>query len=266
MAFLFSKKHKNNDLASKTLPNSDNVLTDSGLPAPPSEETLIAVKHYIGDVTHSLRMPLAVISGYADILVSGMVPDDETKNVYLKKILEHAKYADERLSNLLQTAEIEFSGTLRKHPTNLVALVSKVVTDLSPLFTASNIRIQDITAENSIVCDIDELLFLKVIHNLLDNSRKHMGRPGTITITVSRGNGDVLLIIRDDGFGIDEDGLNAILTTDEAFAKSGNGFGLYHAMNVTTAHGGKLEIKTRSGDGFGVYITLPAYPGNAGTC
>jgi K+-sensing histidine kinase KdpD len=254
--------HKKTDDRKRVMESVETSLP--GRTAASSEENLAEVKNYIGDVTHSLRMPIAVISGYAELLVKGMVPDEETKQLYLKKILEHAKYADERLSNLLQSAGIEFSGTtLRRHPVNLVALVSKIAADLSPVLAASNIRIRHIMAEQSILVNIDDFLFLKVIHNILDNAMKHMGRPGTITITVSRGEGDILMIFRDDGLGADTETVQSLLSGDHVFSESGSGFGLYHARNVIAAHGGSLDVKSIRGDGFGVYIRLPAFSGDA---
>jgi two-component system OmpR family sensor kinase len=260
MALFHKKMQKTKDIARITEAMEPSSLDPA---AASSEENLAEVKHYIGDVTHSLRMPIAVISGYAELLVKGLVTDEETKQLYLKKILEHAKYADERLSNLLQAAGIEFSGTIRRHPVNLVALVSKIAADLSPVLTASDIRIRHIMAEKNIIVNIDDFLFLKVFHNILDNAMKHMGRPGTITITVSRGEGDILMIFRDDGLGADTETVQSLLSGDRVFSESGGGFGLYHARNVIAAHGGRLEVKSIRCDGFGGYITLPAFPGDA---
>jgi K+-sensing histidine kinase KdpD len=220
-----------------------------------------AVSGLISDITHSLRMPLAIVIGYAELLqkepfVDGNPQADE----YIAKILEHARFMNERLSNLVSVARLDFDAdSVVRMPVDIVALIRNMAKDMDSIVKDRNIRIRIESDQESIIVTIDAFQFLKVLHNLTDNALRHTKRASDIRITVSYSETWLLIVFRDEGMGLPKEELAHIFESGYQGSNSegGSGYGLYHARMVVEAHGGEIFAKGAPGKGLGIYIRIP---------
>jgi signal transduction histidine kinase len=106
----------------------------------------------------------------------------------------------------------------------------------------------------------DEDQMQQVFLNLLINARDAMPDGGDLVVRTSESNGTVAVEITDSGTGIDEADLPQIFdpfyTTKSA--GRGTGLGLAVCYSIVTAHGGSIEVESKSGSGTTFRVCLPA--------
>jgi signal transduction histidine kinase len=220
-----------------------------------------SIKKYLNDLTHSLRMPLSVIIGYAELLEQDRVSDETQRKRYIGKIYDRAKYMNNMLSDFVADTGFNLGdGNITRTSIDIVALMRNVAEDMKPFLEAQGVRIRVESEEKQIVAELDAVQWMKIFYNLVDNTLKYKGRDTDIWVTVSRDNEDWLLIIfRDRGMGLPEDEIEHIFEVNYRGSNSseGQGFGLHHAKHVVEAHGGAISAKGGVGKGLGIYMRVP---------
>ncbi|MDR1292757.1 MAG: HAMP domain-containing histidine kinase [Clostridiales Family XIII bacterium] len=220
-----------------------------------------SLKKYVNDLTHSLRMPLSIIIGYAELLKQGRVPDEATRRQYIGKIYDRATYMNEILSNFVSETEFDLGAdNVVRVAVDVVGLIRGIAEDMKPVAEAEGVRIRVESEEKKIEVELDTVQWMKMFYNLVDNTLKYKGRKTDIWITVSTdGNGWLLVVFRDEGIGLPEAEIAHIFEPDYRGSNSsdGHGFGLHHAKHVVESHGGEISAKGGVGRGLGVYIRVP---------
>ncbi len=106
---------------------------------------------------------------------------------------------------------------------------------------------------------VDTKEFQRIISNLVNNSIEAFNGPGTVTISLTAADTQILLEIKDDGKGIPPELLTRLGQKGETHGKAGGtGLGLYHARTSVESWGGTLKIASEPGNGTTIAITLPA--------
>ncbi len=106
---------------------------------------------------------------------------------------------------------------------------------------------------------VDRREFQRIVSNLVNNAVEALGKGGTVAVSLSSEDGQVLLSVKDDGKGIPPEVLSRLGRKGETHGKAGGtGLGLYHARASVEGWGGSLKIESEPGRGTVVTITLPA--------
>ncbi len=158
---------------------------------------------FIGNVSHELKTPLSLIRMFSEILASGRVKTEKTKEEYYGIIHTESDRMTRLIDNLLDFASLERDGKRQQfEPTNIGQLVAKQI-------EAYRYRVQNegfqLAAE--IDPDVPDTLadpnsITMAFSNLLDNSVKYSGEEKSIRVRVRRNNGFVDLAVQDSGLGI----------------------------------------------------------------
>ena len=106
--------------------------------------------------------------------------------------------------------------------------------------------------------EIDRARFIRVLSNLIKNSREAMRGGGILTITTDLVQDQVVIRLSDTGVGIPPDVLPRLFEPFVTHGKgAGTGLGLAIARSVVEAHGGKISLSSVPGNGTTVDIRLP---------
>lgn len=210
-------------------------------------------------LTHSLRVPLSIIQGYADLLRGELIMDEDTRRSYLDKIVQRSQYASAVLGQQISLARSEDELTLSCEPVDLLALVRQAALDFQASANLRGISIQVLSAQSQAAVEADHCQLTKVFFNLLENAVKYMGREGMVTIWVTELGGQVRVIVKDDGLGLDPEETLRIfeLNYQGSNRLGGHGHGLYLTRRIVQAHGGSIAAESRPGHGMSITITLP---------
>jgi len=202
---------------------------------------------FIDSVTHELKSPLASIKLCLDTLVRGelsnpqreklrqmMLTDVERLSVFVDDILEASRIAHGRRTQSWTSVSIP-------------ALVRHSIDGIQKRYNLADATFQvDMPADLTIATDPTALE--TVLKNLLDNAVKYSPVPPQIHVSVRPDKqGQVELIVADRGIGIAKSDLKRVfkrfyrIPSDEVYARSGTGLGLYVVSALVKNLGGSIE-------------------------
>jgi signal transduction histidine kinase len=214
-------------------------------------------------VSHEIRAPLTVISGYLEILGR---PLDESS--YARALAE-SRRAVERIERLLEDLETATCAADCFAPRELATV------SMSALVAESITAYQD-TSSHRLACDAqpacpgdvlgDDVRLRQALGNLIGNAIAYTPEGSRITATVRCEGDTVITTVEDEGPGIPEDRLERVFERFERLGapdsnRPGTGLGLYIVRAIIEAHGGSVRAEAGSeGRGARFVIELPAAP------
>ena len=213
-------------------------------------------------LSHSLRMPVAIIQGYAELLTSGVIRDTDVAIEYLQKICQRSQYMTEAISRQFSAVDAMDSNKLTYSELDLVSLVRQAAADMQAAADEQGVRIQVVSPEDHLSMQADTYLLNRVLFNLLENALKYMGRPGVITIRVLHLENAASILVQDDGLGLPSEEADHVFEPNYQGSNhiGGQGYGLYLVKRAIEAHGGMVYAQSAPGRGMGISMFLPLSP------
>ncbi len=222
----------------------------------------------LATVAHDLKNPLTAIQGLADLTQQQAqrrgTPSDERIVTRQESIVTAATQMTALLNELLDAMQLEMGQplTLTPHPTDLVALVHRVVDHQQEI---ADHPLQVEAAPPMLVLTLDEDRIERVVGNLVTNAVKYSPPGAPVRVTIARARDDdgtwALLTIVDRGRGIPAADLPHIF---ERFYRAsnvgqmqGSGIGLASVREIVVQHGGTVRVESTDGVGTRVTVTLP---------
>ncbi|HTK62561.1 MAG TPA: HAMP domain-containing sensor histidine kinase [Pseudonocardia sp.] len=221
------------------------------------------MRQFLADASHELRTPLTSLRGYAELIGmrerrDGIERDPESADA-LRRISEEGARMSRLVEDLLVLARSDQSGTRRDEPMDLGELAADSAADLRAAHPGRDIKV-DAEAGSAVRGDPDQLR--RVLVNLLANAAVHTS--GDIRVGVTRADGQVRLVVADDGPGLTPQQAAHVFDrfwrADSARtrAKGGSGLGLAIVDTLVSGHGGSIDFDTSPAAGTTVTVTLPA--------
>jgi two-component system sensor histidine kinase VicK len=209
-------------------------------------------KEFINTAAHELRTPVQPILGMAELIelsFEGGKARTEISKDDIELILRNAKRLERLSSDVLETARIEsHSLRLNKERFSLKEVIFGLIRDAENQIVDQLVTIQ-YNPKKDIVVYADKGRISEVISNILDNAIKftHKGKI-TISADVNNNNTEVIVVIRDEGTGIDNEISSRLFTKFATKSEKGTGLGLYISKSIVEAHGGKIWAKNNIDD------------------
>ncbi|KTD13218.1 sensor histidine kinase [Legionella jamestowniensis] len=215
-------------------------------------------------VAHDIRSPLASLN----LLLSAATALPEKQRVLMRTSIQRITDIANVLQKKADNEENKNDRTSDFENVMVVTLVELLVTEIRvQLGIDTNISI-DLAVDKAYglfsVIKVSE--FNRVLSNLINNSLESFDEFNhNIKISIHSENNYVIVIIEDDGKGISESILDKVGTYGFTFGKassktSGNGLGVYHAINTINSFGGNFIIESELNIGTKVTIKLPQSP------
>jgi two-component system phosphate regulon sensor histidine kinase PhoR len=226
---------------------------------------------FIGIAAHELRTPIAVLKGYAQMLLiqtaRGKGPALLDWQIEaLHSIDQGTLRLVELIEDLLDVTRLQ-AGRLELHvePVDLVALTRRVVARLQ--MTTEQHRLSLDTAVDTLVVAADPKRLEQILGNLISNAIKYSPEGDSVALQISRtcGPDTALLCVRDHGIGIPEDQQAHIFErfvrarNTETYGIGGTGLGLYLCRELVERLGGQIWFASNEGEGSTFFIALPVY-------
>ena len=167
---------------------------------------------FISDVSHELKTPIALIQGYAEGLVDGVVSDEESKKYYCEVILDEANKMSNLTKDLLDLSRLEYGkNELKLEHFNITDLVSSTLKKNELLFSEKNIEcIFDFNKNIMVNADINRIE--QVLTNYISNALKHVNNEKIIKCSIIENNDKVKVSIFNTGKNISEEDLPRLWT------------------------------------------------------
>lgn len=233
-----------------------------------AEAANVAKSRFLATVSHEFRTPLNGILGMADLVLQTRL--DPEQRTYVEAVRTSGTALLTLIDGILDFSRIEAGKLdLASEPFDVAALVEGVVELLAPRAQDKGLEIaldvaDDIRAMR--LGDADRVR--QILLNLAGNAVKFTGRGG-VGITLTEGQGGLVLAIEDTGPGIPEERIPALF---EEFAQGddsasrrheGTGLGLAITRRLVERMNGRIEAGSKLGRGstFRVILPLPLVGG-----
>ena len=215
---------------------------------------------FVNDASHELRTPIAVISGYADMLARWGKDDEKVLNESIAAIRTETQRMKHLVEQLLFLARGDAGRTqLQKEDVSLNALMREAYEESLMIDEAHVYRFTE--ADPDITVQADPGLLKQAVRILLDNTAKYTAAGDEILLKAGRDdNGRPYLQVQDTGIGMAradvEHMFERFYRADEARSVEGTGLGLSIAKWIVDKHGGHFEVLSREDLGTRIRIVL----------
>lgn len=187
---------------------------------------------FLGNVSHELKTPIALIQGYAEGLRDGITEDPESMEFYCDVIIDEANKMNQMVKNLLTLNQLEFGDEdLEITRFNLVSLIRGVLASCEILLQQAEAEVDCVTEEEVYVW-ADEFKTEQVFRNYLTNAIHHVDNEKRIEIRIIPQGDTVRVTVFNSGKPIPEEDIaklwDKFYKVDKAHTREygGNGIGL----------------------------------------
>jgi len=220
---------------------------------------------FFANVSHELRTPLTLIAGPLSKLMKDVKFGVSSKEQLLEQFsLMHRN--TERLlllTNQLLDLQKTEAGTMKLNLTqgNVIDLLQSLFTAFGPLAQEKNIQFDFTTSTQNLSSKFDADKLEKIVVNLLSNAFKFTKSQVKMTVNVE--NDHLIIIVEDDGVGIERNELQNIFQkfyqVDSANANQnkGTGIGLALTRELVLLHKGTIHAESKVGKGSRFRVVLP---------
>ncbi|PTI40065.1 two-component sensor histidine kinase [Staphylococcus succinus] len=221
-------------------------------------------KDFIANVSHELRTPIALLQGYTESIVDGIVTEPDEIHESLSIVLDETKRLNRLVNELLNVARMDAEGLT----------VDKKVQPIDTLLNKMQLKYQKLASDLDLSIDLNpntdgELWFYdsdrieQVLTNLIDNATRYTDPGDSITISCSETDTENILYITDTGSGIAPEHLQQVfdrfykVDASRKRGKQGTGLGLFICRMIIDGHDGSIDVKSELSKGTQFSIKLP---------
>ena len=210
-------------------------------------------KEFSANVSHELKTPLTSISGYAEIMKSGMV-NREDMIVFSERIYKEASRMITLIDDIIKLTKLDEDHVeLEREEVNLYELCSDIVDRLGMSAKKRNVQVE-LEGESVLYYGVRQMLD-EMIFNLCENAIKYNVPEGKVLLWVGNTNQGVKVIVQDTGIGIPKDQQERVFErfyrVDKSHSKEtgGTGLGLSIVKHAAIFHHAQIRMESEVGTG-----------------
>ena len=210
-------------------------------------------KEFSANLSHELKTPLTSISGYAEIIMNGMVRPADIP-LFSERIYKEARRLITLVEDIIKLSKLdEESVELEKEEVDLYDLTREIVSRLAPQAAQKNIHME-VTGEPVIYKGIRQILD-EMVYNICENAIKYNNDNGRVTVWVGSTLSGPKISVADTGIGIPKEHQERIFErfyrVDKSHSKErgGTGLGLSIVKHGAILHGAKVNVESDEGKG-----------------
>lgn len=218
-------------------------------------------REFTANVSHELKTPIHIISGFAELLRNGMVRQEDMPE-FFARIYDESRRMAALIEDIIRLSELDEG---EEKPAAAVIEVMKtareVMRDLSREAEAAKVELTLDGEEVSILGS--EALLYEIIHNLCENGIKYNHAGGKVSIHTGTIHEEVILSVSDTGIGIPAEHLARIferfyrVDKSRSKANGGTGLGLSIVKHAAQAQNGTVEVSSQPDEGTCFMVRFP---------
>ena len=228
---------------------------------------------FIQQISHEIRTPLNILSGFAQVLTSGMELDEATRQEVTKGIVDNTERITSLVNKMLELAEAGSDNPLERNDQTLAIQIVAQATEDSGITQATHLDFDlDIAPEaETVVLSTALVPATRVLTLLLDNAMKFthpaeaaggvsaVKEKAHAVLRVAVDDGMVVFTVEDTGIGVPPEESEHIFEEFVQLDKyyDGTGIGLTVARSLARRLGGDVRLDTDYSSGARFVYTLP---------
>jgi signal transduction histidine kinase len=216
-------------------------------------------------ISHETRTPLAVLSGYVELIAMELRERDITDQIAAD--LDEITYEIQRIGGIMEETQKlsrEKDGTRQREWVQIEKIIRQATRLYTPILARKKTALTLNLAEGLPPLFVNASELTQVLFNILQNARNHT-KNGNVRIESGElkdetGDSKIFVTVADTGSGIDPELLPHVFERDvhgNAGDTEGMGLGLFICKEIIEGHGGEIDVVSEPGKGTRVTITLP---------
>lgn len=216
-------------------------------------EKIELISNLAASIAHEVRNPLQVTRGFLQLL--GERTAGTKEQGYMSLAISELDRASEIITDFLTFAKPDLGENMKLDATEEVQQIAAI---LNPFATMQG-GVIHIKGEGRLYVKGNASRFKQALINIIKNSIEALGENGEVVIHVSKDNDNnrVVIMIRDNGEGIDEEDLKKLGEPYYSKKTKGTGLGLMVTFRIIEAMNGEIVFKSARGEGTEVCIKIP---------
>ena len=212
-------------------------------------------QEFTANVSHELKTPLTAISGYSELIESGMTKEEDTRK-FAGEIHRNSERLLTLINDILRLSELDISDekntTMEEVDIYDIALSCQAM--LEPV--AEKQKVTVLVDGAKCLVKANKTMMEELVYNLTDNAIRYNRDGGMVWIKAEGG----VLSVKDNGIGISKENQERIFErffrVDKSRSKKtgGTGLGLAIVKHIVELHGAKLSIESSENNGTEIII------------
>lgn len=208
-------------------------------------------REFTANVSHELKTPLHAISGYAELMKSGMVPPEDMAR-FSGKIYNETQRLSRLVEDTLRLSRLdEGAEDMRWSQVDLYEVARQAIQAQAATAELEQIRLK-LEGSSAKIQAIPQLVS-GIVSNLVDNGVKYNRPGGSVTVRIWQEGADTILEVADTGIGIPQEHQERVFErfyrVDKSHSKEvgGTGLGLSIVKHAVLILGAKLSLNSKVG-------------------
>ncbi|WML54720.1 HAMP domain-containing sensor histidine kinase [Neobacillus sp. PS3-12] len=217
-------------------------------------EKLHIISELSASVSHEIRNPLTVTSGFLQLLKQSKTVSEEDKR-YIDFSLSEVRRAEKIVNDFLAFAKPQSENMIESNLKDEAEYVKDIIT---PYANMHHVTI-DFHFQNSLHFKYDKNQIQQCLINLYKNGIEAMkGKGGTLSIHVTEQKKHIVVMIKDEGVGMTSEEISRLGSPYYSTKKEGTGLGMLMVYSTVHKINGKIEVVSEKGKGTTFTIRIPA--------
>lgn len=211
-------------------------------------------KAFLANISHDLRTPMTVISGFVEGMLNGAIPP-EKYNHYLQIIFAEVKRLSRLVSSLLDISRLQAGDRkIVKSEFDICEMARQIIISLEQKLDSKKLDVMFDCDKDNISVFADRDTIYQVLYNICDNAQKFCYEKGKYLVKIVEKDKKVFVSVRNDGQGIAQEELpfvfDRFFKSDKSrgLDKSGVGLGLYIVKTIIDSHGEEIWVNSVYGE------------------
>ena len=227
------------------------------------EKTSLIRQEFTANASHELKTPLHVISGYAELIESNIVPDSDIP-VFAGKIRSEAQRMTKLVEDIIDLSQLDGGAIgMKREKLDLLRVAQNAAESLIGTAEENGISIE-IDGESVYILGIMNVVY-SIVYNLVINAIHYTDVGGHVWVSVRDDGENAVLTVRDDGIGIPEQDQDRIFErfyrVDKSHSKEvgGTGLGLSIVKHAVRIHNASIRVDSKIGKGSEFIVSFPKF-------
>ena len=210
-------------------------------------------REFVANISHELRTPMTTISGFADGILDGTIPEDKAPK-YLQAISSETKRLSRLVRSMLDMSRLrDASAQMSIASFDLGETVVRTILNFEERVNEKGLEIQLQMPEDTISVQGDVDALTRVVYNLMDNAVKFSRNGGILSVSIWKENGRAYTCVQNEGPVIPQEELPRIFErfhkTDRSRSedRDGVGLGLHMVREILAAHEQDIFVTSANG-------------------
>ena len=220
-------------------------------------------QEFTANVSHELKTPLTSISGYSELIETGMATEADVHH-FATEIHKNSNRLLTLINDIIRLSELDVSEDAPLMEKIDLAVIARTATDMLAINAEKNSVTLSYDGSHGYIY-ANKMMMEELVYNLTDNAIRYNNKNGSVDVSVKTVDGKVILRVKDTGIGIPKEHQERIFErfyrVDKSRSKStgGTGLGLAIVKHIVARNNAQLDMDSELGKGTDIKVTFDRY-------